>query len=120
MGIFPLSRLGIVLMKNRNFLTGSLALALAAGTLLVPKVAEAVNRQGGGSHGGGGMHSGSRGSAMYAGGMHHGGRYHGGYVHRGGYYGGGYYGGGYGGGYYGYCGPIPNVLGFCAPLPFGL
>ena len=58
------------------------------------------------------MHGGGRGGAMYAGGMHHGG-YHGGYGHRG-----CYYGGGYGGGYYGYCGPIPNVLVFCAPLPF--
>ncbi len=113
--IVPLSKLGIALMKNRNFLAGSLALALAAGTILLPSIAEAVNRPGGGSRGGGGGHGG----AMHAGGMYHGGGYRGGYGH-GGYYGGGYYGGGYGGGYYGYCGPIPNVLGFCAPLPFGL
>jgi len=37
MDIFPLSRLGIVLMINRNFFAGSLA--LAAGTILLPTVA---------------------------------------------------------------------------------
>ena len=121
MEIIPLSRLGVVLMKNRSFLAASMALALAAGTILLPSIAEAVNRPGGGSHGGGQMHSAGHGGAMHAGGMYHGGGYRGGYGHGGGYYGGGYYGGGYGGGgYYGYCGPIPNVLGFCAPLPFGL
>ena len=120
MEIVPLSKLGVALMKNRIFLAGSMAIALAAGTILLPSVAEAVNRPGGGSHRAGGMHGMHHGGAMYAGGMHHGGAYRGGYGHGGGYYGGGYYGGGYGGGYYGYCGPIPNVLVFCAPLPLGL
>jgi hypothetical protein len=113
-------------MKNNVLLSGAVALALTAGTILLPSfAAAATNRQEGGPHGRG--HSG----AMHAGiSQHNVGNYHGSYGHGGGYhsggyysagnYGGGYYGPRYYGGYYGGCGPIPNVLGFCAPLPFGL
>ncbi len=113
-------------MNGRIFFAGAMALALATGTILLPTLAEAANRPGGGSHGGGhrgyagGIHRSGGGHGRYAGGMHRGG----GYAHGGGW-GGGYYGGGWGGpyagGYYGgTCGIVPNVLGFCVPLPFGL
>jgi hypothetical protein len=105
-------------MKINTLLAGSAALAFAAGAILLPSFAAAAERHDDGSHSGGG-HRG----AVHAGVSHHNGGYHGRYAHGGGNYYAGpvYYGtNSYGGGYYGRCGPIPNVLGFCVPLPLGL
>ena len=41
-------------MKKRTFLAGAMALALAAGDVLAPSVADAATMHGGGGHGGGG------------------------------------------------------------------
>jgi uncharacterized membrane protein len=95
------------LLRNM-FIVGASALALAASTVVLPSVADAAQKTGGG-HGSGGHAMGH--SRVGGGGAHFGG--HGG---RGGYGGGGYGGGGYVGGYYGgYCGPIQITLGLCGP-----
>jgi hypothetical protein len=104
-------------MKERTFLAGAMALALAGGVVLAPSVADAATIHGGGGHGGGGRGGGFHGGGGYRVGAYHGGGYHGGSVYRGGGY--GYRGGGYGGwngGYYaGACGPMQLVLGLCGP-----
>jgi hypothetical protein len=112
-------------MNTRTLLAGGAALAFAAGTVLVPCVADAAQTfHGGGGHGGGG-HGGGFGGGHGGGGYRVGGAYHGGgYRHGGGYYGGGYGGGGYGYGggggvyYAGVCGPMQVVLGLCGPYGY--
>jgi len=99
-------------MKKQIFIVGSIALALAAGAITLPAVANAAQTRQGGGHagGGGGAHyHGGGGPQAYRGG----GGYRGG-----GYYGGGYYGGGYGGGYIAACGPMQIVLGLCGPYGY--
>lgn len=90
-------------LKNM-FIVGSTTLALAASTIVLPSIADAAIRHGGGGHGGG------RGGGHFRG---HGG---GGF---GGYRGGGGFGGYGGGGYYGgFCGPIQLTLGLCGPYGY--
>jgi uncharacterized membrane protein len=86
---------------NNMFIVGSMTLALAASTIVLPSVADAAMRPGGGAHG------------TSHGGGHAGGHYRGG--HGGGYGGGGYGGFGGFGGYYNVCGPIQLTLGLCGP-----
>jgi hypothetical protein len=110
-----LSTSGVAIMKNLRIIAGSIALALAAGAMLIPVVSEAAMRNGGGGHGGGGhgggFHGGGRGGGMHVGGgVRRGG---GGGYGGGGYGGGGWGGGGWGGGYSAYCGPIQLTLGLC-------
>jgi uncharacterized membrane protein len=96
-------------MLRNMFIVGASALALAASTIVLPSVADAGTKTGGGgSHGHAMSHSRPGG-----GGAHFAGR--GG---RGGYGGGGYVGGGYVGGYYGVCGPIQITLGLCGPYGY--
>jgi uncharacterized membrane protein len=92
------------LLRNM-FIAGSTVLALAASTIMLPSVADAGTKVGGGG-GGKGMSksfSGRTGGNFRSRGV------------RGGYGGGGYGGGGYVGGYYGVCGPIQLTLGLCGP-----
>ncbi len=88
-------------MLKNMFVAGSMTLALAASTIVLPSVADAAMRQGG--------HAGGHAGAHFGG---HGGHFRGRGGH-GGYYG-GYY-GGYGGYYGGFCGPIQLTLGLCGP-----
>src|ERR1700677_3690452 len=100
-------------MSKRIFLAGSMAMALALGSLVLPSEADAAMRHGGGGGfhggggfpGGGGFHGGYYGHRGYYG---HGGY---GYGHRYGYGGYGYGGYGYGGGYW--CNPIQLAAGLC-------
>jgi hypothetical protein len=78
-------------MSKSIFLAGSMAMALALGSIVVPSAADAAMRHGGGGHGRG---------------------FRGGHYGHGGFYGhgGGYY-GGYG--YGGWCNPVRLALGLC-------
>lgn len=81
---------------RHTFIVGLAALALAAGGLVLPSVADAH----GGGHGGGG-HGGHMAGGHMGGG-------HRGYAGGGGRGYGGYYGGGY-------CGPVQIAAGLCGP-----
>jgi hypothetical protein len=89
-------------MLKNMFIVGSMTLALAASTSVLPSVADAAQRTGGhaASHG-------ARGARGHVGGNFRGRGGHGAF--------GGY--SGYGGsdGYYGVCGPIQLTLGLCGP-----
>ncbi len=87
-------------MLKNMFVAGSIALALGAGAVVLPSVADAAQRTGGhaAAHG-------ARGSFGRTGGNFRGRGARGAY--------GGYYGGF--GGYYGVCGPIQLTLGLCGP-----
>jgi uncharacterized membrane protein len=92
-------------MNTRTLLAGAMALAFAAGTVVMPTVADAGQTlHGGGGHGGGGFHGGGG----HGGGVRVGGGYHGG----------GYGGGGYGGYYGPVCEPMQVVLGLCGPYGY--
>ena len=85
-------------MSKRIFLAGSMAMALALGSLVLPSEADAAFR-----HGGGGFHGGFHGGGFRGGGFRYG---HGGYYRHG--YG---WGGGYGYGYW--CTPWRAAMGLC-------
>ena len=98
-------------MLKRMFIVGSITLALAGSVIVLPTLADAAQRSGGGGHGGG--HGGGGHGGGHGGGGHGGGR--GGGHFRG--HGGGGFGGG--GGYYGgYCGPVQLTLGLCGPYGY--